>query len=298
MADSILFGELIERPSHGIARILPGSFGPMDEEPGPKPVIERTAPTAARITGNPGILVATIATGLVAEIANETGIGVVATTGSHATSGSLTYYVEKLTRQDLVAFVVTDTISFVTPEGGKQRILGTNPLAIGIPTEGYPFIADMATSAITGGEVLLAAATGTTIPDGVAVDADGNATTDPAAMLDGGSLLPFGGHKGLGLSMMVQLLSGVLGGNSDLPKSPAEDWNHVFIAISLSAFGEPESLKRHSQELIHKITGIDAKENAEIRVPGHRSLARRDAALDRGTVDLDSDTYAQLLALL
>lgn len=298
MADSVLFGELIGRPSHGIARILPGSYGAMDEEPGAPPDVTRTGPLAARITGGPGILVASLATRLVAELATEGGMAVVSTTGSHSTSGSLTYYVEQLTAEQLVVFVATNTLSLITPPGGIERMLGTNPLAIGIPAVGYPFIADMATSAITGGEVIASVKKGATIPQGVAVDNQGNPTIDPQAVLEGGALLPFGGHKGLALSMMVQLLSGVFAGSSSLPIGDEDDWSHAFVAISLATLGDPDQMRQTAQDLIDRIRVTKTRDGSEVRIPGHRSLARRDAALARGTVDIDPSTFEQLTSLL
>ncbi len=299
MADSVLFGELIGRRSHGIARILPGSYGAMDEEPGPPPVVDKTGPSAARITGRPGILVASLATRLVSELASSgNGMAVVSTTGSHSSSGSLTYYVDQLTSQQLVAFVATNTASFATPPGGMERVLGTNPLAVGIPTLGYPFIVDMATTAITGGEVIAAAKTESLIPQGVAVDNQGNPTTDPQAVLDGGALLPFGGHKGLALSMMVQLLSGVLAGSSTLPIGVEDDWSHVFVAISLATLGDPDQMRGTAQDLIDRIRDTKTVDGSEVRIPGHRSLAKRDAALAKGTVDIDPNTFDQLTSLL
>jgi len=298
MAGCVLFGELIGRPSHGIARLLPGTYGPMDERPGGPPRTTQTAPAAARIVGGPGMLVASLATSLVAELATEHGMAVVTTTGSHSTSGSLTYYVEQLTQRRLVAVVVANAAAFVAPPGGAMRLLGTNPLAVGIPATGHPFIADMATSATTAGEVLAAAAARTALPAGAAVDAQGRPTTDPLAMLDGGALLPFGGHKGLALSMMVQLLSGVFAGSTALPMTPADDWSHVFVAISLSAIGEPERMRRDAQTLLDRMRATGTRDGSQVRIPGHRTLTRRDEALARGTVDVDAGTLEQLTRLL
>ncbi len=298
MADSVLFGELVGRPSHGIARILPGSYGAMDETPSGPPVLEQIGPLSARITGGPGILVASMATRHAAQLALDQGMAVVATTGSRSTSGSLTYYIEQFTSQDLVAFIATNTVSFITPHGGTERILGTNPLAVGIPAIGYPFIVDMATSAITGGEVIAAAKNGQPIPEEVAVDSEGNPTTDPHAVLDSGALLPFGGHKGLALSMMVQILSGVFGGSNTLPLTAEGEWSHAFVAISLAAIGDPDQMKETTQELIDRIRSTKTKDGTEVRIPGHRSLARRDRALAAGTVEVNQDTIEQLASLI
>jgi LDH2 family malate/lactate/ureidoglycolate dehydrogenase len=298
MAGCVLFGELVGRASHGIARLLPGSYGPMDDAPGGPPQTTRTGPGTARIVGGPGMLVASLATSLVAELAAGHGMAVVTATGSHSTSGSLTYYVEQLTERQLVALVVANAAAFVAPPGGTERLLGTNPLAVGVPATGYPVIADMATSATPAGEVLAAAAAGAALPPGVAVDVRGRPTTDPRAMLDGGAILPFGGHKGLALSMTVQLLSGVFGGSATLPLGPADDWGHMFIAISLGAIGEPERMRRDAQTLIDRLRATTTRGDAELRIPGHRTLARRDAALARGTVEVDAGTLEQLTRLL
>jgi LDH2 family malate/lactate/ureidoglycolate dehydrogenase len=298
MADSVLFGELIGRPSHGISRILPGSFGAMDESPEGPPTVTRTGTAASHIRGGPGILVAAMATREVARLAAEHGMAVVATTGSHSTSGSLTYYIEQLTGQQMVALIATNTASFIAPHNASERLLGTNPLAIGIPAIGHPFIADFATSAITGGELIGAVNSGATIPEGVAVDGAGRPTTDPKAVLEEGALLTFGGHKGLALSMTVQLLTGVLGGSSALPLAADGDWSHVFIAISLASLGDPREMQQISQDLIDRIRAASTHDGSEVRIPGHRSLARRDAALAAGTVQVDAATFERMTDLL
>ena len=298
MADSILFGELIGRPSHGISRTLAGSFGVMDEESPTTPEVRRLGRSSARITGGPGILVASMATKLVDELANEFGMAVVSTTGSHSTSGSLLHYVEQLTNNGHVAMIATNSVSFVAPPGGTERVLGTNPFAVGVPALGHPLVLDMSTAAITGGGVLAAARSSEPLPAGTAVDAAGDPTTDPQAVLEGGALLAFGGHKGLALSMMVQLLSGVFGGTSVLPIGVEDDWSHVFVAISLASFGDPGQLRQTAQELIDRIRTTATKDGAAVRIPGHHSLAKRDAAVAAGVVEIDPATYERFTALL
>lgn len=298
MADVVLFGDLIGRPSHGILRLLPGSYGAMDEEPGPPPTVRETGPAAASIEGRPGMLVASLATELVTELALEHGTAVVSTRGSHSTSGSLTFYVEQLTNAGLIAFASGNTLSIVTPPGGRERILGTNPLAVGVPAERYPFIMDMATSAITGGEVVAAASVGAELAPNVAVDARGEPTMDPQEMLDGGALLPFGGHKGLGLAMMVELLSGVVAGSAAAPVGPSGGWGHVFVAISLASLGDAAQARQRAQGILDRLMAVESREQTTIRIPGHRSLAARDAAIARGTVEVDQAVFDQLVELV
>jgi len=298
MADAVLFGELTGRPSHGISRILPGSAGVTDEGRGPSPTIERTAPAAARIEGGPGILVASFATDLAIELAGAHGFAVVTTRGSRSTSGSLTFYVERLTQAGLVAIVSANTLSVVAPWGSNRRVLGTNPIAIGIPAGSYPFIADMATSAITFGEIFQARAAGASIPPGVAVDSDGAVTTDPGAVFEGGALLPFGGHKGMSLAMAVEILNGALAGAAAVPVGSEDVWGHVFIAFSLQMLGDPAEIRGAAQAALDRLSAIETQEGRRVRVPGHRTLMARDASLRRGSVEVDASTFHELCRLV
>lgn len=286
IADVALFGEMAGRPSHGILRILRGSYGVLDEDPGPPPRIERLGTAAGRVDGRPGMLVAALGCELAGEIATETGFAVVTTRGSRSTSGSLTYFVEKLASAGLVGFVSAGTVNFVAIPGGSERVLGTNPFAFGIPAADQPFILDMATSAIAGGEVLTAKAEGTSLPPGVAVDSSGTSTTDPSDVLMGGALLPFGGYKGLGLSMMIQILNTALTGAEGDPV----DWGHLFVAFSISMLGDEEKIRRRAEEDLKRLRNAGGG-----RIPGHRSLSSRDEALSRGWVDVDDEAFRRLV---
>ncbi|MFZ0013497.1 MAG: Ldh family oxidoreductase [Acidimicrobiia bacterium] len=285
IADVLMFGEMANRPSHGIIRLLPGSFGVMDEEPGSEPSIEMHGHSAARVTGRQGMILASIAVELAEELATASGFAVVTTSGSRSTSGSLAYYVERLANAGLVSFVSAGTPNFVSIPGGGARLLGTNPVAYGIPTRDVPFVLDMGTSAITGGDVLTAVADGSDLPSGVAVDASGAPTTHAADVLDGGALLPFGGHKGLGLSLTVEILNKALTGASGDPG----DWGHVFVAFSASLFGDEDDVRRRAQ------AEVDRLQAAGARIPGHHTLRCRDDALQRGWVEVDDDVYKRVV---
>lgn len=298
MADVVMFGELAGRPSHGILRVLPGSFGAMDEEPGPEPVVDNTAPAAARITGRPGMLVAAMATDLVIELASQHGFAVVTTRGSRSTSGSLTCFVERMANAGLVSFVSANTLAIVTVPGAHERFLGTNPLAIGIPAEGRPFVVDMGTAAVTFGEVVTAAQEGSLLSEGVAVDGEGRTTSDATTVRDGGALLPFGGHKGLGLSMMVEVLNRALSGVEIDENGALHDWGQVFIAFSAGMVGELDQIRARASREFDRLRAVETVDGSVVRVPGHRSLQTRDEALARGTVDVDDDSYARLVELV
>jgi len=140
--------------------------------------------------------------------AEKTGVGLV---GIHNSNhfGIAGYYSDIATKNDMIGIVMANTEPAVAPLGGKEPILGTNPIAIGIPSNKYYISVDMATSASARGKLLEAARKGEKLPEGIALDADGNPTTDPKKALKG-SILPFGGHKGYALSLMIEILAGPL----------------------------------------------------------------------------------------
>jgi LDH2 family malate/lactate/ureidoglycolate dehydrogenase len=129
-------------------------------------------------------------------------------------SGRSAYYVEMIANAGLVAIHTAASSRLVAPPGGAGAVLGTNPIAIAIPSSRGPIVLDMGTSAYMMTEVMLRERLGELLPEGVAIGPDGGPTRDPALARRGGALLPFGGYKGFGLALMVQAL-GVLA-ESDL----------------------------------------------------------------------------------
>lgn len=144
------------------------------------------------------------------DICRRTGIAVV-TANNTWFSGRCAYYVERAARQGFVAMHTTNTTARVTPFGGTERLMGTNPFAIAFPSLDDPMVIDIGTSAITWGDVVLMQTKGEPLPEGVAVDPQGGLTLDPAAAL-AGAFLTWGGQRGSALSIAVQLL-GVLAGS-------------------------------------------------------------------------------------
>jgi L-2-hydroxycarboxylate dehydrogenase (NAD+) len=146
------------------------------------------------------------------EIAAQHATAVIAVHGSsHYGAGA--YWTNQLARDGLVALLVSTTGSSVTPFGGAEKLLGTNPLTISFPTGGEPVVLDMATSSGAYGRIVTASKEGQPIPEGWAVDSSGVPTTDADAAL-AGALLPFGGHKGSGLAILLELLAGPLAGGN------------------------------------------------------------------------------------
>ena len=192
------------------------------------------------------------------------------------------------------------------PFGGREPIFNTNPLAYAAPAPDGRVMADFATTAGANARVLMAREGGEPLPEGFAVDANGHPTTDATAVASGGALLPFGGHKGYGLNMMIGALAGVLNGaafgsdvidfNKDF-KTPTNT-GQVFFAMRPDIFRELDDFKAEMDLRIHEIRNSAPMEGkGPIRIPGE-NLARRKEQMRREGVPVAAPVLAQLRELV
>jgi len=173
-----------------------------------------------------GLLSAPFAMNLAMDATAEYGSGWAGISNSNH-FGIAAYHAMKALEKDFIGFAMTNASPLVTPAGGKQRMLGTNPLCIAIPThQEVPFVLDMATAAAANGKLEIAERANKPIPDGWAITQKGEPTTDAKALKNGGILLPLGSnknggyHKGYGLGSWVDIFSGVLTGANFGPWVP------------------------------------------------------------------------------
>lgn len=196
-------------------------------------------------------------------------------------TGMLGYYVDRLARAGFAALAFSDCVPIVAPWGGAERVLGTNPLAAAFPREPWPILIDMGTSAVTMGDVLLARRAGRPLPEGVAVDADGHMTTDPARVPEG-ALLPMAEHKGYALALLVQLLAGVLTGAAGVP-SERDEYGTFFVVIKPTLFAPGAHVTRELELLVAACKGARPMEGfGEVRLPGERGYRERERRLAEG----------------
>ena len=250
-------------------------------------------PVSAMIDGgnNPGYLAVLHGTEVTAEKARQSGIAVVGVHNSYY-SGRSGYYVERLVAEGFVAIHICSAERTVVPHGGTTPSLGTNPACFGFPSADEPVIFDMGTSSIMHGEVQLRARTGTPLPEGTAVDATGSPTLDAAAALLGG-FLPFGGHKGYGLSVTAQLF-GVLAGAARAHGELA-DYAFFLLAFRPDLLMPAEEFTEGVAGLVREIkSGRSA--GGEILVPGERGRRAAEQNREKGIV-VDDAVYRALEAL-
>jgi delta1-piperideine-2-carboxylate reductase len=235
---------------------------------------------------------------LLVEKARSAGIALLAIHNSHHFA-ALWPDVEPFAEEGLVALSVVNSMTCVVPHGADRPLFGTNPIAFAAPrADGAPIVFDLATSAIAHGDVQIAARKGERLPPGMGVDGLGQPTQDPKAILEGGALLPFGGHKGSALSMMVELLAAALtGGNfsfefdwSDHPGARTPWTGQLLIVIDPSKTSG-QAFAERSQELVRQMHAAGLR-----RLPGDRRHRTRAKAAQEGIV-LEAGELQRLQAM-
>jgi LDH2 family malate/lactate/ureidoglycolate dehydrogenase len=205
------------------------------------------------------------------------GIALIAVTNSWV-SGRSAHYVEKIARADLVALHTASSSRAVAPEGGMRPVLGTNPIAFSLPTDGDPLVFDSGTSAVMHTDLMLRERLGQLLPEGVALDAAGEPTRDPAAARRG-ALLPFAGYKGFGLGLVVQAL-GVLAGSA---LDPERDNGYLFIVFKPELLQPLALFKREMSALLERVKATPRRPGVdEIRLPSERAFRSRRRLLQQG----------------
>ncbi|MCT8166254.1 MULTISPECIES: Ldh family oxidoreductase [unclassified Pseudomonas] len=274
--------------SHGVFRI-PGyvstlASGWVDGRATPE--VTDVAPGYIRVDARGGFAQPALAAArpMLVDKARSAGIAVLAIHNSHHFA-ALWPDVEPFADEGLVALSVVNSMTCVVPHGARKPLLGTNPIAFAAPCAGHdPIVFDMATSAMAHGDVQIAARSGQQLPEGMGVDAAGQPTTDPAAILDGGALLPFGGHKGSALSMMVELLAAALTGGHfswefDWSGHPGAKtpWTGQLIIVIDPSKAEGERFALRSRELVEQMQAVGLS-----RMPGERRYREREVAEREG----------------
>lgn len=221
--------------------------------------------------------------------AREAGVGFVSVRNSNH-FGAAAYYSMMALPQDMIGLSLTNASPRLAPTGGVERLLGNNPWSIAVPAgQRLPVVLDMANSVVAAGKMRVYQKDGKPIPEGWALDKEGVPTTDPQAALEG-ILLAVGGYKGYGITLMMDLLSGVLANSNYGPRVKAIDnstepagTSHSFLAIDISAFDEVADFKARMDSYIEEIKGSRKAKGAEvIYLPGEPEFIRERERRERG----------------
>ncbi|MET0483525.1 MAG: Ldh family oxidoreductase [Aestuariivirgaceae bacterium] len=260
------------------------------------PTIARETASSVLIDGRRGIgqVAALLAVDLLARKARETGTATVAI-GNSTDIFRIGAFAMRLAKAGLIGFVTTSGPPLVHPHGGRERLLSTNPLAIGIPRRGEPFMLDMATSALASSRARQAAYYGEEVPPGSGLDSAGRPTNDARAIRQGGALSPLGGHKGFGLALAMALLCGPLSGSGIGPElagwqaeGETRTQGHFFFAIDPASLVDPQEFLDRTEWYIDVIKSSALAEGHDaIHIPFERSAAAARHQGEHGIAVLD-----------
>jgi LDH2 family malate/lactate/ureidoglycolate dehydrogenase len=271
-----------------------------------KILVEEVAPAIVRIDGANalGPLVGMKALREAMARARSQGVGIAFARNSNH-FGAIAPYCLIAAEEGFASMIGSNASTTIAPTGGAETRLGNNPLGFGVPRPGgNPVILDMAMSVVARGKIRAALQKGQSIPESWATDRDGKTTTDPKAALDG-FLLPFGGYKGYGLALIVDLLAGVLSGASylthvnswlDDPGKPG-NLGHFFVLVDTRVLGSTEWLAQRMADFDAIVHGTKRADPAvAVRLPGEIELERLERHRREG-VAMDAALVARLEAL-
>lgn len=274
--------------------------------PGAEMEIVRETPATAVIDGHWGFgfVVTKQVTELVIAKARATGVAA-ATIRRQSHVGRLSPYTQRMAESGLIGFMTADSgmaPKYVVPFGGRQGRLGTNPISIAAPSKRHGVaVLDMSTATVAMGKIHVAAARGETIPMGWLINVDGAPTTDPSDHKRGAVLLPLGadqGHKGYGLSFMIEVLSGLLTGIGYGVDPNGQHNDGVFLAaFNVAHFIDPSEFEGEMSAFIDQLKDTPlAQGHKAIYYPGEmeRRVAEQKA---RDGIAIDEETWKRLHAL-
>ena len=301
-AEAIMFATLRGLDTHGIISILPaiaGSVAAGRIEPNATILTLRESPVTAVYRGNGAAGPAIAAHAMRAAIARAREHGVGITTVCNANHfGAASAYAAMGPPQGMIGVVACNAGAVVAPFGGAGPLHGTNPIAYAAPAgEAPPLVLDIATSAAAHGQIAKAKRRGQPIPLGWALDAEGRPTTDPAAA---GVLLPFGAHKGYGIGVLVDLLTGALTGSTiglgvrqGDPDRLEGGQAFFMLAINVGFFTDLETYTARIDQLYRDAKSITPAEGfTEVLLPGELEWRSEQQRLQSGIPLYEADWTA------
>ena len=308
--DVLLTADLYGIESHGMQRMVRYhkgiEKGTIHPEARPEVVFE--TPVSAVIDGHNGMgqLISVFAMKKAIEKAKKTGVGIVSVRES--------YYAKMACDQGLLGMACTNSEAIMVPTFGKKAMLGSNPIAVAMPAEPYPFFFDCSTTVVTRGKLEMYNKMGKPLPDGWALDKNGHPTTDAPDVLanivakKGGGIMPLGGseevsgsHKGYGYGMVCELFSSILsmGVTSDKCCTFPDKTGicHGFMAVNPAVFGDPEAIKKHFSEYLEALREspkADGKEH--IYTHGEKEVFAEKERREKG-IPVNDNTMVELANL-
>ncbi|MBS1266122.1 MAG: Malate/(S)-sulfolactate dehydrogenase [Candidatus Woesearchaeota archaeon] len=275
--------------------MLKGKYALIQRDCSIKPEIINKTKVSALINGNnnPGMLVSYMAIQKAIELAKQNSVGLVGTNQSFQTSGALSYYLKKITDENLIGIVMSRSPSNIDPYGGYEPLFGTNPMSFGIPGN-PPLILDMGMAATTFGDLLNAKSKKQKLSKNIALDSKGNPTTDPDKAINGCILSFDKSYKEAGLAMIVEILSGLWTGAGFCDLNKEDGWGNLFIVLSPGLLGNIEEFKQKMELFVKRVKNSKSKKPDKIRIPGEKTLSTYHNNLNKGIIEVDDQLIKEL----
>ncbi len=305
VADCLTMANLSGVDSHGVVRLAHYVRRLHNGTIKARPTItfEKRAPSLGIVDGGDGLghVVTWRACDEAMRLAEESGSGVIGIRNS-SHFGMAAFYINRLVSNGYIGMAMTDTDAFLIPFGGRKAFFGTNPIAIGFPTDGIPLILDMATTSIPYGRIELAKREGRDIPPDWGLDAEGNPTTDPNAIA---GLHPIAGPKGSGLAMVIGIFCSVL---TAMPWGPhinkmygemegRRELGHFILALDLKRLMPLDAFRQRLGEMIAELHQVPPVEGfSQVYYPGEVEGERRARRRAEG-IPIDPGLYQELAEL-
>ena len=290
----LLFAQL-RGNNQGVVKLI-GKGIPRRNETG-APTIVKETPVSARFDGNKNhaMIVMNMTTETAIEKAKKTGIGIVGSFNTSESTGVLGYYVNKIAKEGLIGIAyVASPFKTTAPYGSNEALFCTNPIAHGIPTTTDPIIFDMSTSTMAYYGLIEANTAGKTVPEGTGFDKDGNPSQNPAEIM-AGALRAFGGYKGSGMALMVQILGAVLVG-ADSFNSESDNAGNLVMAIDPDVLTSKEEFAQKVSDILARIKSARrVDEGTEILIPGERASSFNKGVLETGEIEIEENLYNELV---
>lgn len=317
ISDVLLTADLYGIESHGMQRMVRYhkgiEKGQIHKDAKPEVVFE--TPVSAVIDGHSGMgqLVSVYAMNKAIEKAQTVGVGIVSVRESNH-YGIAGYYAQMASKKGLIGFSCTNSEAIMVPTFSRKAMIGSNPIAVAVPAEPYPFLFDASTTVVTRGKLEMYNKMAKPLPDGWALDENGTPSDEAPRVLanivgkNGGGIMPLGGsgetlgsHKGYGYGMIAELFSSILsqGVTSDSCCTFDDKTGicHGFAAIDPAAFGDPAAIKQHFSDYLERLRQSPVAEGAtEIYTHGEKEVRAEVDRRENG-IPVNDGTMIELLDL-
>ncbi|MCL4515518.1 MAG: Ldh family oxidoreductase [Firmicutes bacterium] len=308
VAETLVFADLRGLESHGVSRlpiyVKRIKKGLVNARATMRMVNEDGAIALLDADNGPGQVASVKAMDIAMGLAQKQGLGACGVRNS-THCGALAYYTLRAVEHGMIGLAMTNANSVMAPWGGREPVLGTNPISVAAPVgHGEPYVMDMATSAVARGKIMIYAKKGARIPLGWGMNEEGEPTEDPNEALKG-AMMPMAGPKGYALSLLVDILSGVLTGSAfgkgigalydDFSKPQRS--GHFFLAIDIGHLMPPELFQPRMDEIVGQIkTSKPARGVEQVLIPGEPEFAAERKRRREG-IELVPKVREELLAL-